>query len=126
MNAKKIVGGVIILIVLLFGWYYYKDFTTPGAYDEFAQCLADEGATFYGAFWCPNCNNQKELFGKSEKLLPYTECSTPNGQGQLQICVDANVTAYPTWEFEDGSRLVGVQTLETLSEKTGCELQEGE
>jgi hypothetical protein len=47
--------------------------------------------------------NQKE-FGKSAKLLPYIECSSkvPNAEGgydQLQICKDAYITGYPTWEF---------------------------
>ena len=126
MDAKKIVGIIIILIIILFGWYYYKDFTTPGVYNEFAQCLADSDVTYYGAFWCPNCANQNELFGKSKEFVPYVECSTPNGQGQLQVCKDANITAYPTWEFADGSRVTGVQSLESLSEKTGCALpQEG-
>ena len=29
---------------------------------------------------------------------------------------------YPTWVFADGSRLVGVQTPQTLATKTGCAL----
>jgi len=116
MNTKTVVVGLIVVIVLLFGWYYYNDATTPGQYDEFAQCLADKDATFYGAFWCPNCQNQKELFGKSERLLKYTECSTPNGQNQLKVCSDASIEAYPTWEFSDSSRLVGVLSFEKLAE----------
>ncbi|MEK7133297.1 MAG: hypothetical protein AAB771_01260, partial [Patescibacteria group bacterium] len=42
----------------------------PGKLDEFTQCLKDKGAVFYGAFWCPHCQNQKAMFGKSAKLLP--------------------------------------------------------
>ena len=122
MNTKVIVGGIVVVIVLLFGWYYYNDAVTPGLYDEFAQCLTDNDVIFYGAFWCHNCESQKELFGKSEKLLNYIECSTPNGQAQRQICADAGIEGYPTWEFADGSRLVGSLTFEELSEKTGCEL----
>jgi len=122
MNAKHIVSGVVIAVLLLFGYYYYKEATTPGQYDDFAQCIADSGTIFYGAFWCPNCQNQKELFGKSEKRLKYIECSTANGQGQLPVCVDAGIQAYPTWEFSGGERVTGVLPLETLAEKTGCEL----
>ena len=62
------------------------------------------------------------MFGRSDKLLPYVECSTPNGQGQLQICQDKNVESYPTWEFADGSRLTGEIALSKLAEKTACEL----
>jgi len=91
-------------------------------YDAFAQCLGEKGAIFYGAFWCPHCANQKELFGDSARLLPYVECSTPDGRGQTQECRDKNIDGYPTWEFADGSRQGGEVALETLAEKTSCEL----
>ena len=94
----------------------------PGKLDEFTQCLKDKGAVFYGAFWCPHCQNQKAMFGKSAKLLPYTECSTPNGKDQLAVCKEKNITGYPTWEFADGSRESGEISLQKLSEKTGCQL----
>jgi hypothetical protein len=113
-----IVALVIVLPVLLVVNYY----TTPGKYDDFAQCLKDKGAMFYGAFWCPHCQTQKLTFGKSAKKLPYTECSTPDGRGQLQVCKDNGVTGYPTWKFADGTELSGEQSFETLAEKTQCEL----
>lgn len=94
----------------------------PGKYDTFAQCLEDQGAIFYGAFWCPHCQAQKKLFGSSAKLLPYVECSTANGQGQTQACIDKKIASYPTWEFADGSRLTGEIPLVKLAEKTSCEL----
>ena len=90
-------------------------------YDSFAQCLTDAGAKFYGAYWCPHCQAQKKMFNNSTKL-PYIECSTPNGQGQLPKCIDAKITGYPTWEFADGTRLDGERTLEELGAKTNCAL----
>lgn len=96
----------------------------PEKYDEFAQCLQDQGAIFYGAFWCPHCNNQKDMFGQSAELLPYVECSTPDGTGQLEVCQEAGITGYPTWVFTDGERISGEVPLETLAEKTGCPLPE--
>jgi len=94
----------------------------PGELDTFATCLKDQGATFYGAFWCPHCQNQKKLFGKSVDLLPYVECSTPDGQEQTQACQDKKIESYPTWEFKDGSRETGEIPLATLAEKTSCVL----
>lgn len=94
----------------------------PGKYDEFATCLKDKGAVFYGAFWCPHCQDQKKLFGKSAKLLSYVECSTADGNGQNQICIDKGVKSYPTWEFADGAFLNGKIALEELAEKTSCVL----
>ncbi len=125
MNTKFV---YIILVVVLFGGLVYarsvSDSHEPAPqspYDLFAQCISDAGATFYGTFWCPHCKAQKELFHNS-KNLPYIECSTPNGQGQLKVCADAGITSYPTWVFTDGSTLSGEQSFETLSEKTACAL----
>lgn len=85
-----------------------------------AQCLADSGAKLYGAFWCSHCRAQKELFGEDAKNLPYIECANPDGKGQLQICKDNNIGGYPTWVFNDTSRVSGGMSLEQLSAKTGC------
>jgi thiol-disulfide isomerase/thioredoxin len=117
-------GILILLFVGIFGYSQYVN-SLPGKYDDFAVCLKDKGATFYGAFWCPHCQAQKDLFGRSEKHLPYVECSTPDGQGQLQVCIDKEIKGYPTWEFADGSRLSSEQSLEILAGKTGCMLPEG-
>ncbi|MFI5205343.1 MAG: hypothetical protein ACHQVK_00215, partial [Candidatus Paceibacterales bacterium] len=67
--------------------------------DDFAKCIKASGATFYGAFWCPHCKAQKDLFGSSVQYLPYVECSTPDGNSQLPVCTNAGVTVYPTWQF---------------------------
>lgn len=112
---------IIALIVAAVGSSFFVS-AQPGRLDQFAQCLKDEGAVFYGAFWCPHCQATKGLFGRSAKLLPYVECSTPDGQGQIQACTDKGVTSYPTWHFADGSVLTGERTLQELSEKTGCPL----
>ena len=114
---------VAIALVGAIGGYIWKA-NQPGKLDGFAQCLKDNGAVFYGAFWCPHCQNQKKMFGRSERLLSYVECSTPDGKGQLQICKQKKIEGYPTWEFSDGSRLSGEVTLATLAEKTGCTLPE--
>ena len=97
--------------------------TSPASknYDDFASCLDSNGATFYGAFWCSHCQNQKAMFGSSADILPYIECSTPNRKTE-QACIDKEIKSYPTWVFADGTRVVGEMKLETLSQKTGCTL----
>jgi len=112
---------LVILIVAGVGATFFIS-AQPGKLDTFAVCLKDKGAVFYGAFWCPHCQATKRMFGRSAKLLPYVECSTADGQGQLQICKDKGVSSYPTWEFADGTRVTGERTLQELSEKTGCVL----
>ena len=114
-----IIIGAIVVLFIIFG---IKASSQPGELDGFAQCLKNKKVTFYGAFWCPHCQNQKKLFGRSARLLPYVECSTPDGGSQLQICKDKKIEGYPTWEFADGSRESGELSLQTLAEKSGCEL----
>ncbi|MBI5621429.1 hypothetical protein HY933_01000 [Candidatus Falkowbacteria bacterium] len=112
---------VIVVVVGLGGWGIWRS-VQPGELDSFAQCITDSDAVFYGAFWCPHCQNQKNLFGKSERLLPYVECSTPDGRSMIPSCQEQGVEGYPTWSFADGSKLGGLVELETLAEKTGCAL----
>lgn len=92
---------VIILVVIGLGFVINKS-SGPGKYDAFAQALKSEGATFYGAFWCPHCQAQKAEFGSSKQFLPYVECSKPDGQTQTQACIDNKVESYPTWKFKNG------------------------
>lgn len=123
---KSLAIGFGVLIVVGGLGALLKGAQAPNKYDGFAQCIKDSGATFYGAFWCPHCQEQKKLFGSSAKLLPYIECSTADGSAQTQECQEKKIESYPTWELKDGTRLEvetseGV-TLKTLSEKTGCPL----
>ena len=113
---------IIVLIVAGVGASLFVR-VQPGQLDTFAQCLKDRGTTFYGAFWCPHCQATKKMFGNSARLLPYVECSTPDGKGQLQICKDKEITSYPTWTFANSTTtLTGERTLQELSELSGCPL----
>lgn len=115
----RLVIALVVVSGIIYGVYMKNQ---PGQLDEFTRCLSEKGAKFYGTFWCSHCQNQKKLFGKSAKLLPYTECSTPDGKGQLAVCAENNIEGYPTWIFADNSRLSGAIPLQTLAEKTNCQL----
>ncbi len=117
-----IVAVVISVSFIAYGQWTNRPAEDGGKLADFAQCLADEGAKFYGTFWCPHCQDQKDLFGSAKDALPYIECSTADGRGQLQICADNKIEGYPTWRFTDGTEQPGTMTLEALSDKTGCEL----
>jgi hypothetical protein len=90
--------------------------------DDFAQCLANKGATMYGASWCPVCKAQLKAFGSAAQRLQYVECAAAGTDSQTADCTNADIASYPTWTFDDGSRLTGKLTLERLSKKTGCRL----
>jgi len=96
--------------------------TRDTKYDTFAQCLDQAGAKFYGAFWCPHCKEQKELFGDSEDLLPYVECAEGGKNAQPELCAEEGIKGFPTWKFKDGTVVSGSQSLEKLSEYTTCPL----
>ncbi len=79
---------------------------------QLADHLKQVGAIFYGAWWCPHCNTQKELFGlEAVQLLPYVECD--KDEPGRQRCMGAKVRAYPTWDL-NGERREGVMSLEEL------------
>jgi uncharacterized membrane protein len=115
----KSLGTGLILIFVLHLHYTGVWGKTSGPEDPWVQGLANHlsetGAKFYGAFWCPHCRDQKELFGSSVHRLPYIECS-PGGQGtpQAPACDAAGVKSYPTWII-DGKRYVGTQSLDDLA-----------
>lgn len=123
MHAKKmiLVAGIILLAVIGFGIIIGGKSSNgaPGKYDGLAKCLSENGVKMYGAYWCPHCNNQKEMFGASWRYVDYVECATPEGEA---ACRNAGVKLFPTWTFGDGSRAEGELSAEQLAAKTGCKL----
>jgi thiol-disulfide isomerase/thioredoxin len=85
-----------------------------------ASCLKSRGVVFYGAFWCPYCQKQKALFEDAASLLPYVECSNPDGRGQTPVCIQLGIRKYPTWVFPDGTRVIEKLSPQALAEKSGC------
>ena len=117
--------NALLIILLLFvaacsSSKYPKEKT-----DALANCLADKGIKEYGAFWCPNCANQKKLFGKSYEIIMdrgvYVECDPRGENPQSELCLEKKIDKYPTWEFPDGKVNVGVMSLEYLAFTAGCE-----
>jgi hypothetical protein len=126
MKIKKshYILGLIIALVAGGIYWGYSSSTSPGKYDDFAKCLTENNAEFYGAFWCSHCADQKRLFGNSIKHVTYIECSNPDRKGQTSICINEKITGYPTWKFSDGSKVSGVLGLDELAQRSGCPLIE--
>jgi glutaredoxin len=131
-SLRRIRIAIIVMFAIcaaLAAFVYWQGLPPPAhKYDALAKCIAQSSTTFYGASWCPHCADQKTKLGTGAQYLPYVECALPNGSvnasgtNETQVCIDHNITQYPTWVFADGSRLVGVQTPQTLATKTGCAL----
>jgi uncharacterized membrane protein/glutaredoxin len=113
-------GAALVLVVALhlhYAGYWGK---APRPEDPWirglAEHLASTDAKFYGASWCPHCQEQKESFGASSHRVPYIECS-PGGPraASARVCVDAGIKTFPTWII-NGKRYEGTQTLENLAQ----------
>jgi hypothetical protein len=124
--AKSLFGSKILtalLIIAAFGGVIFLGVRKRGhRLDAFAQCLAAKPAKMYGAYWCPHCADQKAMFESSFHYVPYVECGIPGSRDEAQVCKDAGIKHFPTWEFAGAERLEGTQTLQFLGTKTGCSL----
>ena len=90
---------------------------------EFAKYLNDNGVIKYSAYWCPNCLNQSELFGKQAyKELNVVECAKDGENSQTQLCIDKKIEGFPTWEI-NGKLFLGVLSLQELSNLTGYKIR---
>lgn len=88
---------------------------------QLADHLSTIGARFYGAWTCPACFRQMNLFGREAGAdVPYVECAKPKQMPeQSAACQAADIRAYPTWVLPDGQRKEGIQSLEALSSWSG-------
>ncbi|MCC7125718.1 MAG: vitamin K epoxide reductase family protein [Acidobacteria bacterium] len=118
--------GVLALIGLLHLNYTGVIGNPPSVEDPVSRALAvhlaDTGVKMYGAYWCPHCTDQKDMFGPAQKRLPYIECSTGGpGTPQTAECRTAGIASYPTWDIK-GQRYAEVLSLVRLAELTGFDL----
>jgi hypothetical protein len=122
---RVVVWLTIVWIIPAFLWVPAAPAASVGdKYDAFAQCLTKKQAAMYGAYWCPHCNDQKKDFGASFQYVHYVECAVQGQPPNVQTpaCKATQIKKYPTWVFVDGERIEATQTLEQLSQKTGCKL----
>ena len=121
-STPYVIVAVILLIIILF--LALRPSNEPGEFDDMVNCLASKDIKMYGAYWCPHCNEQKELFGGSESLFKekiYVECAEDAFSNERQRCIEAGITAYPTWII-NGEKTLGTRSMKQLSELSGCEL----
>lgn len=120
-STSWLIGAAVLVAVGLIAFATFGN-RTPATYDELAQCLTDNGAVMYGAWWCPHCTDQKKKFGNAFDKVNYIECSPGGSRTVSQECQDADIQGYPTWRFEDGSELNGTRELVELAAQAGCVL----
>jgi hypothetical protein len=111
-------GMVLVLVAGYIGFWYHSN----RRYDEFAKCLASRQAKMYGLYWCPHCADQKAMFGKSFRYVPYVECAIKDSHELAPGCTAAGVKLFPAWQFGTSKPIEGVFPMQELSDKTGCKL----
>jgi len=106
----------IIIVIFASVYLIYTLVSTPGAYDDFAQCLTDNNAVMYGTETCSACKSQKALFGSSFAHVNYIDCNTLKPE-----CDRVGIRVYPTWRVNNAA-YEGVQSLDDLAFLAGCEV----
>ena len=113
------VGAAIALVLGLHLHFSGAFDPAAGPEDPYLKALAthlhDSGARFYGAYWCPACEEQKALFTASVDRLPYVECTPQGRSGPRAVdCLTRNIQEYPTWIIDE-RRHGGVVSVERLA-----------
>ena len=112
VHGIVLVPAMLLIAAAQAGWLSPPD---DPRLEPLAVHLSESGAKYYGAFWCPNCQKQKRLFGRSAEKLPYVECS-PNGRnGTIAFeCAAQSIDSFPTWIIR-GQRYNGLLSADELA-----------
>ena len=114
-NYNVIYIVVVVIAIIISAVYLFWPHTAVSDL-SFGTCLTERGLSMYGADTCSSCQYQKSLFGNDFENVDYVNC-----QFNVSKCNANSIEKYPTW-LVAGQRLVGAQSLEALSEMSGCEL----
>ncbi|BAU14293.1 hypothetical protein LEP3755_48400 [Leptolyngbya sp. NIES-3755] len=108
--------------------YFLIENTSGEAELQLARHLKQTGGTMYGAYWCPHCCEQKELFGKEAVAeFPYVECAEGGKDAQIETCQRVlgeaekqlgQKAGFPTWQI-NGRFFSGRQNLDQLAKNSG-------
>tara|TARA_Y100000589_G_C27104805_1_gene609616 strand:+ start:113 stop:658 length:546 start_codon:yes stop_codon:yes gene_type:complete len=83
---------------------------------NFAKYLSDKNIKMYSAYWCPHCNDQKQLFGKKAvDELTIIECAKDGKDNQYELCEEKGIEGFPSWEIDD-EIYSGTRSLAELAE----------
>ena len=123
-HTAPVPSRAVLCLAVLTGWLAAGP-TSAGAKEldlaKLARCISGSGAVFYGAHWCPKCQQQKDYFDGYAYLLPYVECyDGPKADGMNARCKKAGIHGFPTWVLPDGSVETGAREPRSLAADTGC------
>lgn len=116
--SSGLIVALVLTVSILAQWAATQDPAQTDFQNKLAKYLTNQGAVIYGAYWCPHCADQKELFGKAFSLVNYVECDPKGENPNPKLCNEKGIKLYPTWEIK-GKRYEGVLSLDQLAALTG-------
>ena len=116
----KLLVTFTFLIILVASLYFFTDwFSKVTGYfageddkTKLAQCLNEKGAELYTALYCPDCEKQKQIFGKALELISKIDCDEAD-------C--SNIRELPAWYFNKTFHY-GYKNLTELDDISGCNI----
>lgn len=102
--------AVLLALILIF-WP-----SSASTKNSLGSCLSLKKVVMYGVDTCPNCINQKNIFGKDFKNVNYVNCDFHEDE-----CHKKGISVYPVWSM-DNRVLIGTQSLSALADFASCPL----
>jgi len=90
-----------------------------------SEFLRESGAVMYGAFWCPHCQRQREMFGREAwQNVVYVECAKSGVSSNIRLCNQDQINGFPTWKLYPNRRktpnfVSGEMPLDQLAKLSG-------
>lgn len=111
-------AAAVLLVAFLYSFSDWFSKTTGYLIEEdpnsdLAKCLSEKGVKLYGSKKCPDCREQKKIFGdKAFQYINYIECSTSP--------IDCNnIRSVPAWKIKNDF-YYGIKTLDELRYLAQC------
>lgn len=115
MKRLFIIIGVTLIIIAFSLNYTGLTIKKHIDIERLAKCLREKNVIMYGSKYCPHCTQQKEMFRDAFKYINYVECTE-----ERERCSNIGIKGVPTWII-NGKMYEGVQSLEKLTQISGCE-----
>ena len=111
LNKDNLITIVIILGVLIIAGTILLNGNDTQTDKKISKCIG-QNSELYTQVGCHACEKQKEMFGNNYEYLTIIDCFF-----EREKC--GGIRATPTWII-NGEEYLGVQSIETLQELTGC------
>lgn len=104
ITISVIIGTILLSMLIL-------NQPANGSSEEITKCIG-KNSELYTQLGCHACDTQEDMFGENYQYLNVIDCFYENDK-----C--PGITATPTWIIK-GEKHIGIQSIETLKELTGC------